>query len=122
MVQKNIYKCITCTTWMRAYCKGMHECLYQLNTDSYTSKWSMQGGTRYISPESANSYLQGDLSYLKKVEMDSISSSYQKKFRTGMSNGMAVEAAISALANEINILRGGDSRIYESVQVCQSCL
>ena len=105
MVQKNIYKCVDCTMWHPAYCRGSHECMYRSNIGiNSNTKWQ---DSRFI----RNTYMTtiNDLSYMDV-------SGAGDGLRQGMSSAKAVEAAIVALSNEILEELGGDPLIYESVQ------
>lgn len=142
LVQRNIYKCIACTGFQRTYCQGMHECLYYVHpTDGFngrfinpTFKARIEKGDKsyrkqftWYGPNSVrNTFRAGEflstfiwfypllfgfvLFFIQLFVPHVI-----PRLHAGMSSEMAIDAAITALSNEINEHLSGDPYIYESV-------
>jgi hypothetical protein len=103
MVQRDIYKCIGCSTWVPNYCEGLHECLYSIPQKNWDAT------TAFINNQDKDLFKNGDKEFFYRR-----ATSYNE-MRKGYSNSLAVKAALYALSDSILQQNGGDPLVYGEV-------
>lgn len=107
-VQRGVWKCVQCTWWQPTYCQGLHECMYKTNPFGWAE-------ARFIPDALVNLVKNtGDRSFFDKWVLLQ-SGAGVNTYRRGLSDELAIEAAIYALTNEAMEANGGTNLVYTSV-------